>query len=92
MLFLAELVIGLVSGVLVKIIVPARAPGDTAATVLLAIVGSFFVGALARTAVSGPRLVASAGLAPDGRADAPGGAVRGVGPDTARCRCRHPGR
>jgi uncharacterized membrane protein YeaQ/YmgE (transglycosylase-associated protein family) len=57
---LVELLIGVVAGGLAKLIVPARAPGDFAATIILGVLGSFMGGAFARTPGSGPRFIASA--------------------------------
>ncbi len=56
---LAELLIGIAAGVLAKLIVPAKAPGDTAATVLLGVVGAFVGGAFARTPGSEPKIIAA---------------------------------
>jgi uncharacterized membrane protein YeaQ/YmgE (transglycosylase-associated protein family) len=57
---LAELLIGLAAGVLAKLVVPAKAQGDMAATLLLGVVGSFLGGAFARTPGSEPKLIAAA--------------------------------
>jgi uncharacterized membrane protein YeaQ/YmgE (transglycosylase-associated protein family) len=56
---LIELLIGIVAGCLAKVVVPAKARGDFATTILLGVIGSFLIGAFARTPGSGPRAIAS---------------------------------
>jgi uncharacterized membrane protein YeaQ/YmgE (transglycosylase-associated protein family) len=56
---LVELLIGIAAGGLAKLLIPWKGPGDLAATVLLAVIGSFMAGAFARTSANEPTFIAA---------------------------------
>ncbi|MGA7123901.1 MAG: hypothetical protein WBY94_27610 [Polyangiaceae bacterium] len=56
---LVELLIGIAASGLAKLLIPWKAPGELAATVLLAVVGSFMAGAFARTSANEPTFIAA---------------------------------
>jgi uncharacterized membrane protein YeaQ/YmgE (transglycosylase-associated protein family) len=55
---LVQLLIGAIAGVLAKLVLPAKVPGDFTGSILAGVMGSFIAGVIAWTA-HGPVMIAS---------------------------------